>query len=88
MSVFEAFMMISFGFAWPFSIYKSYISRSNKGKSLWFMLIVLAGYASGIIHKCVYNLDFVLGLYILNFILVSMMLCFISGIFSLKKLEI
>lgn len=71
MSIFEAFMMVCFGFAWPFSIYKSYVSRSNKGKSLWFLIIVLAGYASGITHKCIYNLDFVLALYIINFLLVA-----------------
>jgi len=38
MSIFEALMMIFFGLAWPFSIYKSYKSKSNNGKSLWFLL--------------------------------------------------
>ena len=37
MSGFEAVMMLCFGSAWPFSIYKSYTSRSNKGKSVWFL---------------------------------------------------
>ena len=71
MSIFEAFMMVCFGFAWPFAIHKSYVSRSNKGKSLWFMIIVLAGYASGITHKYLYNFDFVLVLYAINFLLVA-----------------
>ncbi|MCL2485817.1 MAG: hypothetical protein FWF00_02130 [Endomicrobia bacterium] len=70
MSIFEAIMMICFGFAWPFSIYKSYKSRSNKGKSLWFLVIVIIGYSCGIIHKVFYNFDFVIILYSLNFALV------------------
>jgi hypothetical protein len=71
MSVFEAAMMICFGAAWPFSIYRSYISKSTKGKSLWFMVVVLFGYASGILHKILYNLDFVVILYALNMAMVS-----------------
>ena len=70
MSVFEAVMMLCFGSAWPFSIYKSYTSASNKGKSLWFMIIVLTGYASGILHKIIFNLDFAIVFYILNLVLV------------------
>lgn len=70
MSIFEAIMMICFGFAWPFSIYKSYTSRSNKGKSLWFLLIVIVGYTSGIIHKLLYNFDYVIILYIFNLTLI------------------
>ena len=34
MSIFEAIMLICFGAAWPFSIYKSYTSRENTGKSI------------------------------------------------------
>jgi hypothetical protein len=70
MSVFEAVMMLCFGSAWPFSIYKSYTSRSNKGKSLWFMVIVLVGYTSGILHKILFNFDFIITFYILNLVLV------------------
>jgi len=62
--------MICFGFAWPFSIHKSYKSRSNKGKSLWFLIIVIIGYSCGIIHKIFYNFDYVIILYALNFVLV------------------
>lgn len=71
MSIFEAIMLICFGAAWPFSIYKSYKSRSNEGKSMRFMAIVEVGYASGMIHKILYSLDLVLCLYALNFILVG-----------------
>jgi hypothetical protein len=70
MSIFEAFMMICFGAAWPFSIYKSYISKTNGGKSLGFLIVVIIGYVCGIIHKIFYNYDGVIFLYILNFTMV------------------
>ena len=70
MSIFEATMLACFGAAWPFSIYKSYTSRSNEGKSLFFLFVVLIGYSSGILHKLIYNFDLVIYLYILNFCLV------------------
>ena len=34
MSIFEAVMIFCFGVSWPFSIYKSYRTKSVKGKSL------------------------------------------------------
>jgi hypothetical protein len=66
MSVFEIIMLVCFGSAWPFSIYKSWTARTNKGKSLWFLAIVLVGYISGIIHKVIHNYDAVVFLYALN----------------------
>lgn len=71
MSIFEAIMLICFGAAWPFSIYKSYKSRSNAGKSLVFMLIVEVGYISGMVHKILCNFDLVFYLYALNSLLVA-----------------
>jgi len=71
MSIFEIIMLVCFGAAWPFSIYRSYKSRSTKGKSLFFLVIVAIGYASGVIHKLLYNRDIVTYLYLLNFIMVS-----------------
>ncbi len=71
MSIFEVIMLVCFGAAWPFFIYKSYKSRSNTGKSIFFLLVVLMGYLSGILHKLIYNFDSVIYLYILNFCLVS-----------------
>lgn len=69
-NIFEIIMMISFGFSWPFSIYKSYVSRSTQGKSLPFLYIVSVGYAAGILHKIFYSYDFVIIFYINNFLLV------------------
>ena len=70
MSIFEAIMLICFGTAWPCSIYRSWVSKSIAGKSLFFMLIVETGYISGTIHKIFFNFDPVIMLYILNAILV------------------
>lgn len=71
MSVFEIIMLICFGSAWPFSIYRSYTSKSVKGKSLVFLIIVLVGYMAGILHKVFFNYDGVLYLYMVNFTLVA-----------------
>jgi hypothetical protein len=70
MSIFEIAMLLCFGAAWPFSIYKTYTSRKNTGKSVIFLFIVLLGYIAGILHKVFYNLDFVIYLYIFNGLMV------------------
>jgi len=66
MSIFEAIMLICFGAAWPFSIYKSYVSRNNSGKSILFLIVIFIGYISGVVHKLFYNYDLVIYLYGLN----------------------
>lgn len=71
MSVFEIIMLICFGAAWPFSIYRSYRSGSVKGKSLVFLIIVMVGYVAGILHKVFFNYDGVVYLYMVNLILVA-----------------
>ena len=71
MSIFEIIMLGCFGAAWPFSIYKSYKSKSIKGKSFAFLMILVMGYISGILHKLFYSYDAVIYLYILNAIMVS-----------------
>lgn len=64
-------MLLCFGAAWPFSIYKSLKYKRVEGKSLIFMIIVLIGYISGIIHKALYSYDKVIFLYIINSLMVS-----------------
>lgn len=71
MSLFEAGMLVCFGFAWPINILKSYRSRTNKGKSLWFLLVVWVGYVCGITHKILYSNDLVLWLYVINLTMVT-----------------
>ena len=46
-------MIICFGLSWPVSIYKSYTSRTAKGKSFFFELFIWLGYVFGIIRKCI-----------------------------------
>ncbi|MCK5812593.1 MAG: hypothetical protein KAG94_06820 [Clostridiales bacterium] len=70
MSFFEMTMLLCFGMAWPTSIYKSIKSKSTKGKSVNFLFIILLGYTAGILHKLIYNLDFVIVLYVINFLMV------------------
>lgn len=71
MSIFEAGMLICFGFAWPMNIYKSWTSRTNGGKSFLFLLIIWIGYLSGIINKVLYHRDIVMWLYVLNMSMVT-----------------
>lgn len=71
MSIFEIIMLMCFGAAWPFNIYRSYKTRSAIGKSLFFLIVVDLGYVAGILHKVVYNNDIVLYLYIINLAMVS-----------------
>lgn len=47
-SLLETIMLICFAAAWPASIYKSWTSRTRKGKSLFFLVIIFVGYAAGI----------------------------------------
>lgn len=71
MSIFEILMLLCFGFAWPFSIAKSFRSRSTNGKSITFLFVVLLGYFAGIAHKVAYSRDAVIICYILNAAMVS-----------------
>ena len=71
MSHFEIIMLICFGAAWPFSIFRSWKSHSTKGKSLLFMIIVMVGYIAGVLHKLVFDHDLVIYLYALNFFMVA-----------------
>jgi len=64
-------MLLCFGAAWPVSIYKSYTSRTTAGKSVIFLIIVLIGYIAGILHKVFNSLDFVIWLYVMNAVMVS-----------------
>ena len=70
MSIFEITMLLCFGAAWPFSIYKSYTSKTNSGKSIVFLWVVLIGYSAGIGHKVKFSFDSVIYLYIINFVMV------------------
>ena len=51
--LFEAVMILCFGLSWPISIRKSYISRTAKGKSLFFEVFIWVGYIFGIARKII-----------------------------------
>lgn len=51
MDLFEAVMILCFGLSWPISIYKSYVSKTAKGKSLFFEVFLWIGYVFGISRK-------------------------------------
>ncbi len=70
--IFEAAMVICFGLSWPLSVYKSWKSRTTKGKSLLFEVFILIGYVCGIAGKLVTrNITYVFLFYILNLVMVS-----------------
>jgi len=71
--IFEILMIVSFGASWPAAVLKSYRARSTKGKSLFFICMILFGYACGITAKLV-SMSFkwyVLFFYVLNFCMVA-----------------
>ncbi len=49
----EALTIFCFGLSWPISIRKSLVSRTAKGKSLFFEVFLLVGYACGIAKKII-----------------------------------
>ena len=75
----EALTIFCFGLSWPISIRKSLISRTAKGKSLFFEVFLLVGYFCGIARKIMQTVDgstgflFFLGFffYILNAVEIS-----------------
>ncbi len=71
LSIFEAGMLICFGLSWPISIAKTLRAKRVEGKSPLFMAAVLLGYASGMLHKVLYSMDWVIVLYALNFCMIA-----------------
>ena len=47
----ETLMILCVGLSWPISIRKSWISRTAKGKSLFFEFFIWIGYIFGIVRK-------------------------------------
>ena len=71
MSIFEAIMLICFGFSWPSAIYKTIKAKNPAGKSVTFAWLVILGYTCGIAHKFFHSRDLVLWLYVLNTLMVA-----------------
>lgn len=68
--LFEVLMLITFGISFPVSIYKGIKSRSTKGKSLLFVILISMAYFLGIMSKLVvHNYDYGLLFHCINFTL-------------------
>ena len=75
--VLEATMIILFGISWPFNLFKSIKTKSAKGKSLLFLVLIDLGYIAGITSKFVsetfvWETDWwIFMIYIINFVFVT-----------------
>ena len=68
----ETLMILCFGLSWPISIRKSWISRTAKGKSLFFTIAIIIGYIAGITGKITSGqFNYVLVLYFINLLFIS-----------------
>ena len=75
--ILEAMMLILFGISWPFNLMKSIRSKTTKGKSLLFLILIDLGYIAGITSKFfsatfVWATDWwVFAIYVINFSFVT-----------------
>ena len=70
--VLEAGMLVCFGISWPFNIAKSLRSRTARGKSIYFEMVIIVGYLCGIAGKIVgHNVTYVVAFYIIDIAMVS-----------------
>lgn len=69
--LFEAAMLVCFGFSWPLNVVKAYKARTAKGTSLAFIILIITGYVAGITAKFLnHQLNYVLAVYFLNLAIV------------------
>ena len=69
--LFEAAMLVCFGFSWPLNVVKAYRARTAKGTSLPFIILIITGYVAGITAKIINGqFNYVLAVYFLNLIIV------------------
>ena len=70
-------MLVLFGISWPFNLIKSIRTKSTKGKSLLFLILIDLGYVAGITSKFfsptfVWATDWwVFAIYVVNFAFVT-----------------
>lgn len=69
--LFEAAMLVCFGFSWPINVVKAYKARTAKGTSLAFIFLIITGYLAGITAKFLNGqFNYVLVVYFLNLAIV------------------
>lgn len=64
--IFEVAMLICFGIAWPFSIYKMLKTKRSQGKSLVFIVVIFTGYIAGMLFQWFGARNAVIFLYMIN----------------------
>ena len=65
----EAMMLLCFGFSWPISLVNNYRTRTARGMSLPFILLIIFGYLCGITAKIVGGkINYVLAVYLFNLV--------------------
>lgn len=75
--ILEVIMLALFGISWPFNLIKSIKSKSTKGKSFLFLILIDIGYIAGITSKFflesfVWSTDWwVFAIYVINFSFVT-----------------
>ena len=70
--ILEAGMLVCFGLSWPFNIAKSLRSRTARGKSIHFEMVIIVGYLCGIAGKIVgHNVTYVVAFYLIDIAMVS-----------------
>ncbi len=69
--LFEAGMLVCFGFSWPINVVKAYRAGTAKSTSLAFICLIITGYVLGISAKVInQQFNYVLGVYLLNLVIV------------------
>lgn len=95
--LFEFLMLVAFGVSWPLNVIKSIKTKSTKGKSLVFLVLIFLGYASGVVSKLINETYmasistkwYVLAIYVLNLVMVGTDLClyFRNAVYDKRRLE-
>ena len=91
--ILETLMIVSFGASWPLNVIKSYKAKTNKGKSLTFLLLIFFGYMAGTASKLINETYmasiaskwYVLFIYVLNLVMVGADLCLYARNYKLDK---
>ena len=70
--IFEAGMLICFGFSWPLNVIKAFKARTAQGCCLQFIIVSFPGYVAGLAAKFVHTqINYVLAVYFLNLVIVT-----------------
>ena len=70
-SIMETMMVVLFGISWPINIAKAWRSKTAKGTSLAFIILIITGYVAGIAAKFInHQINYVLAVYFLNLLIV------------------